>query len=269
MRRNFRWLLIMLILNLTIRYWDEVRDVGTGLLAASPVFDNVYGFGGNGRASDGCVVDGPFANTTVHLGPAYQVTNYCLRRTFNEARFTGAAQSSVDVCNAYNDYVSYAFCLEASPHGAGHIGVGGLVSSSNSFYDLNSRLTHLLATRQHCQPWRYARTTILSQEAPTNSFPDPMFFMHHAYIDYQWWNWQKANLTSRLVDMGGRNTPDPAYFVRSPLIKPVPAAWYEVDGDPGNVTTLNHNLGSLGIYPNATIKDVMNIQGGYLCYEYV
>ena len=40
-------------------------------------------------------------------------------------------------------------------------------------------------------------------------------------------------------------------------------------GDPGTTTTLNHVLNMYGNSPNKTIADVMDIQGGYLCYDYV
>jgi len=39
-------------------------------------------------------------------------------------------------------------------------------------------------------------------------------------------------------------------------------------GDPGNTTTLNQVLQMYGVIPNSTIAEVMNIQGGTLCYEY-
>lgn len=41
------------------------------------------------------------------------------------------------------------------------------------------------------------------------------------------------------------------------------------DGDPGTVTTLGHVLNMYGNSPNKTIADVLDIQGGLLCYEYV
>ena len=40
------------------------------------------------------------------------------------------------------------------------------------------------------------------------------------------------------------------------------------NGDPGNVTTLNHVLTSLGVIPDVRIKDVMDTRGGYLCYTF-
>jgi hypothetical protein len=35
------------------------------------------------------------------------------------------------------------------------------------------------------------------------------------------------------------------------------------------MTTLNHTLSVLEVVLNRTVADVMNIQGGFLCYEYV
>jgi len=107
--------------------------------------------------------------------------------------------------------------------------------------------------------------------------------MHHGFVDKMWWDWQKKDLTKRLTDMGGPNAQDPKVgFIEfgggteaqskmwgKPTaamlaITPDPAA-----GDNGALTTLNHQLSSLGIIPSVTVKDVMDIQGGYLCYEYV
>lgn len=41
------------------------------------------------------------------------------------------------------------------------------------------------------------------------------------------------------------------------------------DGDPGTITTLNHVLNMYGNIPNKTIADVLDIQGNFLCYQYV
>jgi len=40
-------------------------------------------------------------------------------------------------------------------------------------------------------------------------------------------------------------------------------------GDPGTTTTLGHLLNMYGNSPNKTIADVLDIQGEFLCYEYV
>lgn len=114
---------------------------------------------------------------------------------------------------------------------------------------------------------------------------DPLFFTHHGFVEKMWWDWQARNLSARLVDINGPNaqslelgflefpggiaeeaasqgwgSPSPAMLA----ITPDPQK-----GDKGNVTTLNHVMSSLGIIPDATVRDVMDIQGGYLCYQYV
>lgn len=150
---------------------------------------------------------------------------------------------------------------------------------------------------------------------------DPIFYLHHTYLDKLWWNWQTQNLSARLLDVTGRNSGSPfgafppggfngtfppgfngtfpgfngsfpfpggpgngsctgfGFPGGSPGGFPggPPAAsgaeeneeqFVKRDGDPGNITTLNHVLTVYGIVPNATIGDVMDIQGGLLCYEY-
>ncbi len=39
--------------------------------------------------------------------------------------------------------------------------------------------------------------------------------------------------------------------------------------DGGNITTLNHTLWSVGVLPNATIADVMDVRGSFVCAEYL
>lgn len=76
-----------------IRYWDWALDaVSEDAWTQSPVFDEVYGFGGNGgyiedisnltltsatedipgRTGGDCVTTGPFANLSVPMGPRQQ-----------------------------------------------------------------------------------------------------------------------------------------------------------------------------------------------------
>lgn len=74
----------------TLPYWDLSLDNTAESFVKSPVFDNTYGFGGNGpyiedisddeefpvktpteipgRSGGGCVQEGPFANLTVPMG---------------------------------------------------------------------------------------------------------------------------------------------------------------------------------------------------------
>jgi tyrosinase len=40
------------------------------------------------------------------------------------------------------------------------------------------------------------------------------------------------------------------------------------NGDNGPTLTLNYILALMGIIPDATIKDIIDIRGDYLCWEY-
>ena len=129
---------------------------------------------------------------------------------------------------------------------------------------------------------------------PVASPGDPIFYLHHTWLDKVFWEWQALDLPARLTDMGGGNV-QKAYFpffpngtgtmpppgngsnpirhgwVPSPEdLTPLPDSPPQIpEGDNGgNVTTLSHVINMWGVVPNATIAEVMDI-GGMLCYEYV
>lgn len=122
---------------------------------------------------------------------------------------------------------------------------------------------------------------------PIASPGDPLFYLHHTWLDKVWWDWQALDLPARLTDIGGPNLqgsyegfPEdlvedfwgfidenggpPPSSIRGPEI-PVQIP----EGDPAGVTTLDHILNMFGVYQNATIREVMDIGGELLCYEYV
>lgn len=43
----------------------------------------------------------------------------------------------------------------------------------------------------------------------------------------------------------------------------------DYDGDPGNITTLNHTLWTRDLKPNVTVGYVMDLCGDLICAEYV
>ena len=108
------------------RYWDEQLDQGIDL-NHSPIFDPVTGFGQNGQGDNHCVLDGPFANLTLHVsgdGPQ----DYCLSREFDPDSFTLGNITYVEECMSMQNYSSAFPCWFLNPHIAGHWGVGGTVS---------------------------------------------------------------------------------------------------------------------------------------------
>ncbi|KAH8734384.1 amino acid transporter [Ilyonectria robusta] len=198
-------------------------------LAGSVVFDPDTGFGGEG--SD-CVTDGPFVNLTLHMNSSGTSEDYCLTRSFNSNGFQSGVQANLDECFNMTTYEDAFDCYQVNPHTAGHSAVGG---------------------------------TMLDV---VGSPGEPLFFLHHSNLDRLWWQWQQANLTTRLTEMGGRNVPLASYLEQNGMESPSSSV-LDYDGDEGNVTTLNHNLWMVGIMPNATIREVMDLGGDLVCAEYV
>lgn len=89
---------------------------------------------------------------------------------------------------------------------------------------------------------------------------DPIFYLHHAFIDAVYWWWQNENLTERLTIVNGTNNADGCSGDCQ--------YWVPYDGDPGNTTTLNHTLYMAGVAENLTIADVIDLRGWPSCAEY-
>lgn len=78
---------------------------------------------------------------------------------------------------------------------------------------------------------------------------DPVFFLHNGFIDQNWWAWQSADTDNRFYQLSGYTTEsEPS------------TGWINI--------TLDYNLTSYEIIPDATIEQVMDTEGGYLCYTY-
>lgn len=79
-----------------------------------------------------------------------------------------------------------------------------------------------------------------------NSPNDPVFFMHHGFVDHSWILWQNADIAGRLYQVNGCSD----------------------SASPCTPLTTSYVLTSMGLRPDVTVNDVMDTQGGYLCYVY-
>ncbi|KAI3322651.1 Di-copper centre-containing protein [Xylariaceae sp. AK1471] len=228
-------------------YWDEPLDVGN--ISLSSLFNGEPSFGGNGTGSSNCIEDGPFANLTLHIKEDLTTTDYCISRSMNNFAFSAASRANVETCLKYEHFIDAWQCFENRPHSAGHGGVSGTMMN-----------------------------LLLSPG-------DPVFYLHHGYLDRLWWEWQSHNVTTRLTDIAGNNTinltlpPGGFNFTGPPpfgggfpfnfTMPPPNKAFEDYFNDGGNVTTLNHTLWSAGIVENITIADVMNPAEGFVCADYL
>ncbi|KAI5797344.1 hypothetical protein DFH27DRAFT_561879 [Peziza echinospora] len=223
-------------------YWDETHD--SAGFTSSSIFSATTGFGGTGTPGAGtvsflfdwpasafpaqtitasCITTGPFANYTLHIGPGTLNTAHCISRDVNDGGGALAAAPNINDCLAQASYAAFWPCVNGLPHGAGHGGVGGEMTN------------------------------------PISSPGDPMFYMHHAWIDKLWWDWQRAaNVASRKTELAG-------YTSVLPIALP---------GGGGGTGYVNATLGDVlhlgGLVRTVTVGETHDWEDGLLkCVEYV
>ncbi|KAF1993505.1 Di-copper centre-containing protein [Amniculicola lignicola CBS 123094] len=164
---------------------------GVMTMSFKPPFDKIPAAGGGG-----CVVDGPFQNMTVSLGPIGKVLTdippnpradgfasnpRCLRRDVNKyasavtyANYTYALiKNSPDVMKFQTDMLGIPEKNDWGVHMAGHYTIGG--DPGGDFY---------------------------------SSPGDPLFWFHHGMIDRIWWIWQMLDPENRMNVLPGNPPAD-------------------------------------------------------------
>lgn len=163
----------------SLPYWDWTLD--SEALEKSPVFDPVYGFGGDGdfkqenvaNHAGRCVVDGPFAGTNISYYDI-EYRPHCLYRSFrdyegNLGRMDGhdlSPEKIEHIINASETYEQFETLIETQVHDVIPFSVGGDLAAFTAPYD-------------------------------------PLFFLHHVQIDRLWWLWQQRQPHRGLRSYGG------------------------------------------------------------------
>ncbi|KAI5812712.1 hypothetical protein BZA77DRAFT_390493 [Pyronema omphalodes] len=181
-----------------------------GRFLESEIFDPEIGFG-EGRG--GCIRDGPFSGYLLHNGPGYNNTEHCISREISDEISQQTSTEDVNRCLSLDTFEQAWPCMEARPHFGGHSGVGGVMSNGVS------------------------------------SPGDPVFYLHHTFLDRVWWRWQMQDWERRSRDIAGYTSGS------------MPASGW-VDAK------LEDELNMFGIVPNATLAEVMDVYGPY-CVEYI
>jgi tyrosinase len=228
-----------------VPYWDWTLDNPEygRRFEDSPVFDPVYGFGGNGKGGSvpapppqsmnqsqlpagNCIADGAFAGLVSSLGPGYSLDvkkPHCIIRNFNStfADETLGWTNNVIPLLKEADFANFtnAFNFPTNTntpigvHGGGH---GSVYGEMGNVY---------------------------------SSINDPLFFLHHAQVDHLWWVWQMKRLQN-VWAIGG-----PVY-----------------PNGTGRVTLDSPIYFTPSVGPDAIFRDVMDTKnqngGGILCYTY-
>ncbi|KAF3047266.1 hypothetical protein E8E11_003733 [Didymella keratinophila] len=170
-------------------YWDYMLDAD---VYSSEISQPDTGFGGNGvkveltpeqnslnltgGTGGGCVETSPFISDKVTVN--YPGPPSCLRRDSMPPLLNTWADPKLEKAQLEApDFVTFDRTMQGSKtvfapniHGSGHFGVGGVLRQAGD---------------------------------PAHSPAEPLFYLHHANLDYIYWEWQQRDSLTRLLEVGG------------------------------------------------------------------
>lgn len=261
-----RWLLILWEQELktscgfqgTQPYWNLQLDNTIEGYPNSPLFDTTYGLGGNGpylsdaeiaaenlpvliplpipgRTGGGCLDNGPFANLSAHMGfgLSFDYNPRCVRRDFSP-ELVSIAASDAHFEAALDAPTYYDFNIAVQGH---NLTVPGMTLHAAYHLGVGGQVGDNSDTY--------------------SSVGDPLFFFIHAGLDQLWNQWQRKCWPERKTDFSG------------PVAEwGFPFNYIGVDIPTANVT-LDYQVEYVHFSDNVVVRDLMDIQGGKLCYQYV
>ncbi|KAJ9082673.1 hypothetical protein DSO57_1002193 [Entomophthora muscae] len=163
----------------------------------SPVLSSKY-MGGNGAAFNRCVRDGPFANWQMNYP-----TRHCLKRDYDLITRLSSFSSPESILLDINERRFSDFSMQFEiKHGRPHNAIGGRMGDF----------------------------------APMHSPNEPLFFLHHAFVDLVWDKWQQRNAGAPYEGKRFVSRPD-----------------------------VNDKLAG---FSNVTIASTLSTKGNFYCYSY-
>lgn len=117
----------------------------------------------------------------------------------------------VNTCTSRTAYDDLRSCIEGGPHAYGHNGAGPVMADAIA------------------------------------SPSDPLFFLHHSFIDWTWKTWQDKSAAVRATTIGGACADQ---------------------ASPCTALTVDTKLSSRGVQADVTVQDILDTEGGYLCYKF-
>ena len=239
----------------TKRYWDWTLDASD--LAASPIWDDNTGFGGDGDLtggwelfSGGCVSTGPFANESRHWHAKFNgegldilESPHCLTRGFSKGddkesyqrRITAEVIEEILSQPTYGDFFD---ALEVRTHNAIPRFINGdweVLTVPNGEQNLT----------------KVPRNGLRSEVLTLCLCLDPVFFLHHTQVDRLWWIWQQRNPGLRMSQYQG-----PTDNIRLHA------------NATGSNSTIEDVISLGTLAQNVYVKDMMSTQSDLLCYGY-
>jgi len=189
--------------NRDLPWFDETRYAGR--FGASSIFSSRW-FGSINIGGQ-CVTDGQFAGLAINIGPGSGNQRHCLARNGDDSKTINTGNAIVDACNSRGSYPDMASCAEGGAHAWGHNGIGSVMQDT------------------------YA------------SPADPVFFLHHGFIDRNFRIWQNNGGNARVTQISGTDSQ-------------------------GNQLGLDTTVNVYDFRPTVRIRDILNTVSSTLCYKY-
>ncbi|WP_228990277.1 tyrosinase family protein [Streptomyces sp. DH8] len=179
--------------SVSIPYWDWTADNTVASSLWAPDF-----LGGTGRPLDDQVMDGPFAFSTGNWKISVQVdSREFLARNLGHRVPTLPTKAEVDSALAIPTY-------DSAPFRDGSAGFRATLEGSNGYMSMHNRV--------HTWVWGQMESSV--------SPNDPVFWLHHAFVDKLWADWQAlhpasakylpAGGTTDVIDLNETMPPFPA-----------------------------------------------------------
>ncbi|MFF8727228.1 tyrosinase family protein [Streptomyces sp. NPDC015171] len=166
--------------SVTVPYWDWTRDRRT---TAVPWTKDLLG--GNGRRSDRQVTTGPFAYKAGHWTIKEGITDgKFLTRDLGRAAAPIQLPTRSELQSALDDPVYDVWPWNSTVTKGFRNKLEGWGTGSGS-----------ASWRNHNRVHRWVGGVMLSGA----SVNDPVFWLHHAFLDLQWYRWQRAHRSHRYL----------------------------------------------------------------------
>ncbi|KAF2713594.1 Di-copper centre-containing protein [Pleomassaria siparia CBS 279.74] len=237
--------------------WGKYSDLTT-----SPIFNgDDWSLGGNGEyvkhvgmnmgrpipagPGGGCVNTGPFANTTIHLGPLSPTMDPALKIKANP-RSDGYGDNPRCLRRDVNNFFTTQYLRPVDM--ASHITSNANIGTFQSTLQNDTPQKAAMHGAGHFSIWGDPGGDVYVSPA------EPAFWLHHGQLDRHWWMWAnylEKEIKTRIAQYeGGTNWQNP----NSPKGKPTDPQWLDV------VTP----VGTAGIQSN----QLFSTTAGPFCYLY-
>ncbi|KAH7024941.1 uncharacterized protein B0I36DRAFT_250047 [Microdochium trichocladiopsis] len=176
-----------------------------GNIAASDIFSPQY-FGSLPPATGG---GGQCLNDGAFAGLTSRINNQCVSRGEVKSESNQVSVQNENLCQQASSFPQHRACVESTNHARMHRGIGPTMANA------------------------------------AMSPSDPVFFLHHSYVDWQWKRWQNAASSRWTTISGCADFNSPCTPLRRKTV-----------------------LTSLGLIKNMRLGKFLDTEGNRLCYTY-